>query len=262
MAAAAPAGRPVPAILNDVDFDRINTTYRPYKEASDGSNKKVWGGIAITIGGLAIVGAVAAIALPMLLNGAPNVLNMGQQLGNAGGMGSSAMSFSATIGTLAVAGTIVVGGIVVAVGSVLVHKGRKEAEEKKTLQRRFEVDLALYIREVQGAAREEIDAAYNQGDFDGYERRWEQTKKYHEGNGVRYTLDPSQPEKRIWNVDYSNVMPARRERDLALRNVAILQREVEAGGAAVTFDPRTGAAIVNPSRLPPAGAPAAGQPPV
>jgi hypothetical protein len=140
---ANPAGLPAPRTLDQVQ--------RSYEAASTGTPKKVVGGIAITLGGLAIMGAVAAIVVPFFVKGVPNVLHMGQQLGS----GTSGLSFSATIGTIATAGTILVGAGILTGGAFLVHKGRKEAahkeEEKQELTRKYAEREAGHANAAQAA---------------------------------------------------------------------------------------------------------------
>jgi hypothetical protein len=127
-------GGPVQHLPVQPDPIPFNQVKQSYENASTGTPKKVIGGIAITLGGLAIAGAVAAIVVPFFVQGVPNALNMGQHLGVSGNMGH----ISATIGTIATAGTIVVGALVLTGGAFLVHKGRKEAAEKERKKAEFD----------------------------------------------------------------------------------------------------------------------------
>jgi hypothetical protein len=289
MAAAAPSGA-IPA--NPVPQNQLGATWRDYQSASTGTNKKVWGGIAITLGSVAVAGAIVAIVLPFFANGAPNVLNMGKQLGNAGGLGSSAMSFSATVGTVVVAGTIIIGGAAVIVGAVFVRKGRKEEEEKEALKERFANDgvaqfAASLTADSARAARTAFDEgvekgkeqglreapaialdqarteAYRRGQTDGENVGFARLRQIHEDHGVKYTDNPPGLMNNS-SIDYSEVRIVREAREeleaaneeleTANQRLASIREELARQGKTLQFEPRTGAAVIKSQAPAAAGA--------
>lgn len=130
---ANPANSVNQALQVPVAPESIATLRSAHESQSTGTAKKAWGGVMVGLGSVALIAAVAAIAIPFFVDGAPNILNLGKNLGNGLEAGGNAVSFSVTTGALVAGGTVAAGVILLIGGSVLINKGRNDAQKKEEL---------------------------------------------------------------------------------------------------------------------------------